>query len=175
MRNAMYCTAYPPFKYKIHCNAGMARQGKLAKRPARQDDIFKDFRQEIESMMKPWPELWRFPRLEDIRVPLCDMSDKGDRYDLKVEVPGVEKDKIDVKATRDYVELAGQHSEKTEKERKNYIYNERSYRSFYRKIPMPEEIDPSKVNARMDKGILTLELPKKTPKAKRQATRVEVK
>ncbi len=157
----------------------MTRQGKLAKRPrprpAKLDDIFKDFRQEIDSMMKPWPELWRFPRLDDIRVPLCDMSDKGDRYDLKVEVPGIEKDRIDVKATSGYVELAGEHSEKTETEKKDYIYNERSYRSFYRKIPMPEEIDPSKVNARMSNGILTLELPKKTPKARKPVTRVQVK
>lgn len=103
------------------------------------------------------------------------MSDKGNRYDLKIEVPGVEKDKIDVKATSSYVELAGKHSEETETEKKDYIYNKRSYRSFYRKIPMPEEIDPSKINAKMDKGILTLELPKKSPKARKPVTRVQVK
>ena len=106
------------------------------------DDIFEDFRREMESMFHPWPYSmtgWRFPVLADIdreiRLPLCDMVDKGDKYELQLEILGIDKDKIDVKATKNSVEISGEQSEKTEDKKKDYVYNERSYRSFHRKSP----------------------------------------
>ena len=54
--------------------------------------------------------------------------------------------------------------------------SERVYRSFYRNVPLPEEIIPSKVSAKVDNGILRLDLPKKNPtESESQATRVDVK
>ena len=54
--------------------------------------------------------------------------------------------------------------------------SERLYRSFYRNVPLPEEIIPSKVSAKVDNGILKLDLPKKNPtESESQATRVDVK
>jgi HSP20 family protein len=106
------------------------------------------------------------------------MVDKGDRYKLKVEVPGIDKEKIKVKATRDSIEISGQQSEeeKSEDKRNKYIYNERSYSSFYRSIPVPEEIVSSKVSAKMNNGILHVELPKKNPtKEEDEATTIEIK
>jgi HSP20 family protein len=51
-----------------------------------------------------------------------------------------------------------------------------SHRSFYRKIPVPEETVPSKIDARMNNGILVVKLPKKNPtKSREGATKVEVK
>lgn len=157
----------------------MTKRDKLAKRselPSRLDDVFEDFRKEMEGMMRQWAGMLRFPRIEpDIRMPLVDMADRGDRYELQVEVPGIEKDKIDVKATIDSVEISGEHAEKVEEKKKGYVYSERSQRSFYRKIPVPDEVDPSKVTARLNNGILTVELPKKEPtKQGKHATKVQV-
>jgi HSP20 family protein len=99
------------------------------------------------------------------RTPLVDMVDKGDRYHLRLEVPGIDKDKIQLNATEDSIEVsAEQLEEETSKDKgSNYIYNERSYNSFYRNIPIPEEIVPSKINAKMQNGILQIEIPKKVP------------
>ncbi len=108
-------------------------------------------------------------------MPLCDVVDKGDRYEANLEVPGIEKEQIDVKATRNSVEVSGEHSEKKEEKRKNYLYNERSYKSFYRKIPVPEEIIPSKIEARVVNGVLNISMPKKTPSKTDEETKVEVK
>ena len=149
----------------------------------RMDDIFGNFRKDIEDMMRPWSSLsqpslwdWRFPPVsanEDytddremiVRTPIFDMVDKEDRYELNVEVPGIEKEKIKVIATNDSVEISGQQSkeDKSEDRRKRSIYNERSYSSFYRTIPMPEEIVSSKVKAKLDNGVLHIHLPKKNP------------
>ena len=149
----------------------------------RMDDIFGNFRKDIEDMMRPWSSLsqpslwdWRFPPVSAnegytddremiVRTPIFDMVDKEDRYELNVEVPGIEKEKIKVIATNDSVEISGEQSKEdiSEDRRKRSIYNERSYSSFYRTIPMPEEIVSSKVKAKLDNGVLHIHLPKKNP------------
>ena len=112
------------------------------------------------------------------RTPLVDMVDRGDRYNLRLEVPGIDKDKIQLNATEDSIEISGEQSEEesTEDKGHNYIYNERSYRSFYRSIPIPEEILPSKITARMNNGILQIEIPKKDPsRPSGGSTRIEIR
>jgi HSP20 family protein len=151
--------------------------------PTRQfDTMFDSFRREMERMMtRPWsfPMDWEFPSVfeaRDMRLAPYELVDKSDKFELQVEVPGIEKEKIDVKATKYHVEISGKHSEKSEEKRKRYVYNERMYRSFYRSVPLPEEIIPSKVAAKMENGILKLDLPKRTPtKGESEATKVEVK
>jgi len=147
----------------------------------RMDDIFEDFRNNIESILNPWSSssyLWHSPYKLEIgeeaaekkdegirRTPLYDMVDKGDRYELEVELPGIEKDKIHVKATDDSIEISAEQleEERVEERKKKYVYNERSYRSFYRTIPIPEQILSSEVTAKMNNGILRIDLPKKMP------------
>ena len=159
------------------------RSRALMTRP-KMDDIFENFRREMESMFSPLLPYslsdWRIPiGLEVIggeRVPLCDMIDKGDKYQIQVEVPGIEREKINVKATKNSLEITGEQSETTEDKGKNYVYNERSYRSFSRRIPIQEEIVPPKVTAKMSNGILFVDLPKTTPtKPSEEVTKVEIK
>src|SRR5918992_5905648 len=148
----------------------------------RMDDIFEDFRNNIESILNPWSSsyLWHSPYKLEIgeeeeaaenkdegirRTPLYDMVDKGDRYELEVELPGIERDKIHVKATDDSIEISAEQieEERVEERKKKYVYSERSYRSFYRTIPIPEQILSSEVTAKMNNGILRIDLPKKMP------------
>jgi HSP20 family protein len=157
----------------------------------RMDNIFDTFRRDIEDTMMPWSSsLWdlRIPSLltaeeEDqdqtmVRMPIFDMVDKEDRYELKIEIPGIEKENVKVKATKDSVEISGEQSkeeEESDDRTKRLVYNERSYRSFYRKIPFPDEILSSKVSAKMSNGILHIEVPKKNPTTLEEGTTVEIK
>jgi HSP20 family protein len=149
-------------------------RGRHEQRSMRLNDVFDNFRREIEEATNPWSSMLdrRFPRpyaMEEegtiSRTPLVDMVDRGDRYNLRLEIPGIDKDKIQLNATEDAIEISGEQSEEESNEDKghNYIYNERSYKSFYRSIPIPEEILPSKITARMNNGILQIEIPKKAP------------
>lgn len=168
-----------------------SKEGKESKRdeenstaitPRRFENIFDNFRRDMERMMRPWPfatmnwpDMPSLFEVRDMRMALYDLVDKGDRYELQVEVPGIEKEKIDVKATRYSVEISGKHSEKTEEKGKRYLYTERLYRSFYRNVPVPEEIVPSKVSAKVESGVLKLELPKKIPTRGEDETKVDVR
>ena len=60
------------------------------------------------------------------------------------------------------------------KEEGSYVLNERSYRSFSRKIPFPENIVPTKVDAIVENGILRIELPKQRPKSIEE-TKIKIK
>ena len=156
----------------------------------RMDNIFDTFRRDIEDTMMPWSSSlwgWRVPSLltteEDdqdqtmVRMPIFDMVNKEDRYELKIEIPGIEKENVKVKATKDSVEISGEQSKEEESQdgTKRFVYNERSYSSFYRKIPIPEEILSSKVSAKMSNGILHIEIPKKNPTTLEEGTTVEIK
>ena len=161
----------------IHNRTRRRTQDERSLRAQHMDNIFEDFRNNIESIFNPWSSsLWHSPlkeRIQEeqeednvmIRTPLYDIVDKGDRYALEVELPGIEKDKIHVKATDDSVEISAEQleEERVEERKKNYVFNERAYRSFYRTIPIPEQILSSEVTARMNNGILLVDLPKKMP------------
>lgn len=140
-------------------------------RTRRIDSIFDNFRNNIESIMDPLSSWGYFPsysRLqmeqgEGVRTPTYDMVDDGDRYKLIVELPGINKDNIRVKAMDDSVEISAEQSQEEDERKKNFVYNQRSYSSFYCRIPVPEEILSSEVTAKADnRGILRVQLPKKT-------------
>jgi len=151
--------------------------------PARQfDNMFDIFRREMERMTtRPWsfPMEWEFPSMfeaRDMRMAPYELADRGNRFELQLEVPGIEKENVSVRATKYGVEISGKHSEKEEEKSKKYVYSERLYRSFYRNVPLPEEIIPSKVTAKVANGILRIDLPKRNPsESESEATRVEVK
>ena len=140
------------------------------------NDFFENFRQNMQNIMEEtWPNsvfptlktfspFDLFDRMTDTRIPLSDVMDKGDKYEIALEIPGIDKDKIDVKATKNSVTISGKQSEKTKEKGKNYIYSERSYKSFHRQIPFPQEIVPSKITAKVNNGVLEMDLPKKQPR-----------
>jgi HSP20 family protein len=140
----------------------------------RMDDIFENFRHDIETIFSPWQTSigdWRFPRFAfreyedmDIRLPLCDLVDKGDKYEVSLEIPGIDKEKIKIDAKKNSVKVSGEQIEKSEEKIGNYIHNERSYKSFEREIPFPEEVMPSNAEAEMKNGVLHMTIAKKEPR-----------
>jgi HSP20 family protein len=146
--------------------------------PSAFDDIFESFRKDIESafFVPRWSFLDKGKEFADLetRLPLCDMEDLGDKYEITLEAPGIPKEKLDIKVGTDYVDISGEHEKKTEEKRKNYLHNERSFSSLRRRISTPEEIVPSGVEAKMENGILRIQVPKKTP-TKNEETKVDVK
>ena len=130
------------------------------------DNIFSNFRQEIENAIRTWSTSPWISSLFDyngMRVPLCEIVDKGDLYELHVELPGVSKEKVRVKAKSHSIEVSAEKSKLTREKNQGRIYTERSESSFYRQIPVPDEILPKKVKSKVKNGILFVELPKRTP------------
>jgi HSP20 family protein len=155
----------------------MTNSGKIVKMEEAQElpfeNILANFRQEIENAMKTWSTSPWIPSLfdyEGIRLPLCDIADRGNRYEIQVEVPGMKKENVKVTATANAIEISAQNTQNTEEKRKGHMYTERSQSSFYRLIPLPYEIVTAKVKSKVNNGILTLEAPKKRSKSRLSGT-----
>lgn len=102
-------------------------------------------------------------------VPIVDLEDKGNELVLTAEVPGFKKDDIEIQVEDDAVEISGTKSSKHDERTKGYVQKERSSESFYRRIPLPEEIKANVAEANLKDGLLELVLPKKTPKSRRKS------
>lgn len=128
------------------------------------DNFFGSIVQEIENAMRTWSPSPGMASLFDyngLRLPLCDIADRGDRYELQVEVPGMSKENVNVKASSHSIEVSAEKSKQTKEKRQGRIYTERSESAFYRQIPLPEEVMPRRVKAQVKNGILLVDIPKR--------------
>ena len=129
------------------------------------DRIFDDFRSEWESLFLPSRNF-----VSDLaRAPLVDLTDNGKEFVVKAEVPGLDKDDLNIEVTEKSVEISGETKaeENEEDKSKGYIRRERRYSSFYRSLPLPESVLTEKVDAELKDGVLTVKLPKAAPPEKK--------
>lgn len=101
-----------------------------------------------------------------------DVEETDRAYVVSADLPGVKKDEIDVDMADGRLTISVAHSEATSDESKNYLHRERSYSSMTRSVCLPD-IDATRIEAKLDEGVLTVNVPK-VPEADR-STKIEVK
>ena len=105
------------------------------------------------------PSKWNdFPSLA--KIPAAELTDREDALQLKLEVPGMEANDLDIQVTADSVSISGERKEESKSEEKGVTRSEFRYGKFSRVIPLPVEIQNSNVTAEYKDGILNLTLPK---------------
>ena len=143
------------------------------------DEIFDDLNRSIEELMRPWFEIVPSKRILELepvtRFLRLDLADNGDSYTVTAELPGLSKDQVNLNITKDGLEIGGEVKEEKEEKKKNYLHREKSYTSFRRYVAFPDEVLPEKAEANINKGILTLKVPKKEPTPVEEPVKVEVK
>ena len=92
-----------------------------------------------------------------------DITDEGDYYELKADLPGFKKEDISLNLDGDTLTIQAQrHSEHEDQEKKGkYVCCERSYGSYSRSFDV-SSVRAEGITAAYDNGVLTLKLPKKT-------------
>lgn len=114
------------------------------------------------------------PELEAVsRIPVADMTETESSVIATFELPGVEKEDIELNVAEDRIEVkVEKKAEKEVKGKENYSYEMRS-RSFYGALPLPAEVAAENADASYSNGILRIEI----PKAKKQEAkkRIEIK
>lgn len=93
-------------------------------------------------------------------IPAAEMHETPNAIELKVEVPGMEANDLDVQVTAESVSISGER--KTEKKiaEKGMTRSEFRYGRFQRIIPLPTRIQNDQVQAEYTNGVLRLTLPK---------------
>jgi HSP20 family protein len=137
-------------------------------------DLMREIQEEIDAIFRDvmrGPRLWNWREPEERveieggtwREPFADIFDRGDRFVITVELPGVRKEDIKLRVTEDTVYIEAQMKREKELEQEGAIRIERYYSGYRRVIRLPEEVVPEKAKARYNNGVLEIEIPKKKP------------
>jgi HSP20 family protein len=131
------------------------------------DRLFEDFFAPVARRRR-----WLKPGVSVV-VPNIEMYDRKNEIALKAELPGVNKEDIDLTITKDSITLKGEVKKDEEVKEEDYYACERSYGSFTRTIALPVEVDSEKVKASFKNGVLEIVLPKKE-ESKPKEIKIEV-
>lgn len=93
-----------------------------------------------------------------------DIKEKDNEYILEAEIPGVDKESLNVEIKDDMLTISVEKSEQFEEEKENYIRRERRYGSQSRSFCI-DNVKVEDVKANFENGILSISLPKKEVKA----------
>ena len=146
----------------------------IIKKPAKKDSksssiwtsSWLDIDRSIENLRKDMEKAFSsFPSMSMPKIPeaSCDIIDEGKQFRVKMDVPGVKKNEISLNVTDNSLEVSAEHKEESEEKKKNYLRKERSQVSYYRTLPMSEDVVSGKVKAKLTDGVLDITLPKAKP------------
>ena len=121
------------------------------------------------------PELWRrFPIQETHWAPPVEIFEKGDKVVIKVELPGMKAEDVDVAVVGDRLVVKGERKSETEVKDEDYYTCERCYGRCSRTVALPTYVDAEKIEASFEDGVLEVIFPK-TAEAKAKKIPVSVK
>jgi HSP20 family protein len=92
--------------------------------------------------------------------PRVDVVDDGDAMRITAELPGMEKQDVEIDVEDDVLVLRGEKTLESKSEEQGCYHVERAFGSFRRVIPLPKGVDVGAAEAKMKKGVLTVRLPK---------------
>lgn len=117
--------------------------------------------EEIERL-PAWPRWrwWRIPLEEMAWAPSIDMYEKEDSFIVRAELPGVNKEDVDISMSGDTLTIKGERKAPADVKAEEYECCEVCYGSFSRSITMPAAVDSDKIEATYENGILEIRLPK---------------
>jgi HSP20 family protein len=106
-------------------------------------------------------------------VPPVDIYEDENKLVLKIEIPGMRQEDLDVHMENNTLTVKGERNFQTEGKEENFHRVERRYGTFYRAFTVPNSIDPESIKAEYDAGVLRLELQKR-PETKPKQIKVNV-
>lgn len=114
------------------------------------------------------------PAAQGLWAPRIEAFQKGDRFIVRAELPGMKKDDVQVELTDEALTIHGERREEHEEEREGYYHSERQYGQFQRTVPLPEGVITESANASFRDGVLevTMQAP---PSEANRGRKLEIK
>ena len=116
------------------------------------DDIYDEMQNlfsEFQSMGKDVTSMAR-------GVPV-DVHEEGNKLVLEADLPGVQKEDINLRADEEKVEISAESKQEVTEENEKYYKQERRKRSFRRTVKWPEKVDADTIEATYEEGVLRVE------------------
>ncbi len=138
-------------------------------------DLWSEFDRAFDEMRERFQDFWGIQPFGSPFLPVetgsagifrparIDVSDTGKGYRIVAEIPGIPKEKLDIRVRGTNVEIRGESAHEKEEKGKEFVHRERSYAGYYRSLDLPEPVVATEAKAKVDNGLLELELPKQHP------------
>lgn len=99
------------------------------------------------------------PRSEGF-APAMDVFEEDDSFVIRTELPGVRPDEVDVTVRNGVLTITGDRKFTHEVSEERFYRRELSYGHFERQVALPEGVDPDRIVARHENGVLEIRVPK---------------
>lgn len=150
------------------------RQDAEGERPVRLDEPIAVLQQEMNRLFSDFfrPDFGLFRSLSPVWErsaawqlwPRVDVTENDRELRVTAELPGLEEKDIEVTVSDGVLLLRGQKRRETQESKddgkENLYYSERSYGEFERRVELPVPVNADRAEARFERGVLTITLPK---------------
>jgi HSP20 family protein len=141
-------------------------------------DVFRSLQREIDQIFDEFsrgtPGFGSSDGGDHLPQMMLDVAETDKIFEVTADLPGVSPENIDISLKDDTLTIKAETKAEKEDKSKNFHLHERSYGMFQRSIMLPTGVDPEKIDAHFDKGVLKISLPK-LPEAEANVRRISVK
>jgi HSP20 family protein len=95
-----------------------------------------------------------------VYTPAIDIKEEEDKLLVTTDLPGINKEDVEINLKEDMLEISAKTSKEKESEEEGYLRKERAYTQFYRAVRLPASVREEGSTAKMENGVLTISLPK---------------
>jgi HSP20 family protein len=106
-------------------------------------------------------------------APRMDVYEKDNALIVKAELPGVKKEDVQIELDNGALLITGEAKGETEVKRDKYYRMERTYGTYFRRLPLPFEATPEQIQATLEDGVLEIHVARPV-EAKPEATKIAV-
>lgn len=132
--------------------------------------LFQEMDRYMSRMMKQFDDYFEqpfrslVPRFDEsvLRTPLANVVEDEKAYNITAEIPGLDKNEIEISYYKGLLEIKGEaKEEKKEEIEGNIVRREYHSSKYYRAFNLPENVEEDRIDAQLDKGLLKIIVPKK--------------
>ncbi len=103
-------------------------------------------------------------------IPAMDLVEAGDDFVLRADLPGLTESDVNIELEDNVLTISGERKSEHEERKEGYYRVERASGSFSRSLTLPEGVDPERVKASFDRGVLEVRIPKPEQRKPRKVT-----
>jgi HSP20 family protein len=138
-------------------------------------ELMRRFTEEMDRVFDSWGLSTRAPwsaTETNVWSPAIEVFERDNNLVVRAELPGCNKDDINVELTDDGLVIKGERKREHEEQHEGYYRSERAYGSFYRSIPLPPDVSPEQVSAQFSNGVLEVTAP--LPESARRRRKIPI-
>ena len=126
-------------------------------------------RNEMDRLWNRFLDDWPLPTMFTKGwAPMADISETKDKLIVKAELPGLDPEDIKLSLSGNLLTIEGEKKKEKEEKDEHHYYLERYSGAFQRSFRLPVEVQEDKIEAKFDKGVLTITMPKTAKTQKKE-------